>query len=170
STGLHDHPVYVWSFFFGLILASIPFIGKQIEKWNLGVIVSLLAGTGIAFYITIMPSMGGNSAEWFIFLSGCIAICAMILPGISGSFILLLLGSYQTVMKAIDDKDFMILGILAVGCLVGLLLFSRLLSWLFKHKKDLTLAVLTGFLLGSLNKVWPWKEAVKSVTVKGETH
>ena len=170
SEGLSEYPVYVWSFFFGLILASIPFIGKQIKKWNITTVFALIAGAAIVYFVTTMPSMGDNDSKLFIFLAGCIAICAMILPGISGSFILLLLGAYQTVMQAIDEKDLVLLGVLALGCVVGLLVFSRLLSWLFKTYRDATLAVLTGFLIGSLNKVWPWKEVTKSITIKDKTH
>lgn len=161
---LHNHPILLWSFFFGLVIASVIFVGKTIKKWNVGVIVALLVGTGIAFWITILKPSGNAEELWYITMSGSIAICAMILPGISGSFILVLLGSYGTIMAAIDDHNWKILGLFAVGCIIGLIAFSRVLSWLFKKFHDLTLALLTGFLVGSLNKIWPWKEVVDTIT------
>jgi putative membrane protein len=166
---LENEPVAVWSFFFGLILASVYFIGKQITKWTPQTIAGIVIGTVIAFYITTISSEAQIGNKAFFFISGMIAICAMILPGISGSFILLLLGSYYAVLNAVHDRDFLILGIFALGCLIGLLAFSRLLDFLFKRFKEVTLAVLTGFLIGSLNKIWPWKETIKFRTdSKGE--
>lgn len=166
---LENQPVAVWSFFFGLIIASIYFVGKQIGKWDVKTIGGLIIGTVIAFWITTISSEAQIGNKAFFFISGMIAICAMILPGISGSFILLLLGSYYAVLNAVHDRDFIILGIFALGCLVGLLAFSRLLDFLFKRFKEVTLAVLTGFLIGSLNKIWPWKETVKwRLDSKGE--
>lgn len=166
---LENQPVAVWSFFFGLIIASIYFVGKQIGKWDAKTIGGLIIGTVIAFWITTISSEAQIGNKAFFFISGMIAICAMILPGISGSFILLLLGSYYAVLNAVHDRDFIILGIFALGCLVGLLAFSRLLDFLFKRFKEVTLAVLTGFLIGSLNKIWPWKETVKwRLDSKGE--
>ena len=157
---LEVHPVLIWSFFFGLIVASVWLIGKTIKKWTLGVIITLLIGTGIAFYISSIESVANVDANWYIFLSGAIAICAMILPGISGSFILVLLGSYHIVLEAIKSRDLMIIGLFAVGCLVGLLTFARLLKFLFNHFKEITIALLTGFMIGSLYKVWPWKNQI----------
>lgn len=158
---LENKPILVWSFFFGLVLASILYIGKQISRWNVITVVLLIIGAITAYYITTLePLVTANSSPLFIFLAGSIAICAMILPGISGSFILVLLGAYKPVLDAIHDKDLKLLGVLAAGAVVGLLSFSKVLKWLFAHYKNLTLAVLTGFILGSLNKIWPWKETL----------
>jgi putative membrane protein len=157
---LENHAVLLWSFFFGLILASIIYVGKTIPKWNWQVVVALLAGTAISYWITILPPAAEPGALWFIFIAGMIAICAMILPGISGSFILLLLGAYPIVISAIKEFNIAILAVFGVGCVTGLLSFSKLLNWMFKKYYALTIAVLTGFLVGSLNKIWPWKQTV----------
>lgn len=157
---IEQHPVLIWSFFFGLILVSIYFIGKQITKWNIGTFVALIAGALIAFYITSLPSMAANTSSFFLFFAGALAICAMILPGISGSFILVILGAYTTLSKAFHDIDIKKIALFALGAIVGLLSFSRLLKWLFKNYNNATLAVLTGFIAGSLNKVWPWKRTI----------
>jgi len=158
---LENEPILVWSFFFGLVLASILFIGKQLTKWTILSVVLFLIGAVIAYYITtLQPLVSENSSPLFLFIAGALAICAMILPGISGSFILVLLGAYKPVLDAIHDRDFKLLAILASGAIIGLLSFSKVLKWLFNHYKNLTLAVLTGFILGSLNKIWPWKETL----------
>ncbi|WP_298556212.1 DUF368 domain-containing protein [uncultured Algibacter sp.] len=157
---LEHHPVLIWSFFFGLIIASIYFVGKQITKWNLVSILALIIGAAIAFYISKLPSLGTNDNPWFLFLAGAIAICAMILPGISGSFILIILGAYKTLSDAIHDIDIKKIIIFGFGAVVGLLSFSHVLKWLFKHYHNITLALLTGFIFGSLNKVWPWKNTI----------
>jgi len=159
---LEHHTILLWSFFFGLIVSSIYLVGKTINKWGVSKIIGLLIGTAIAFYITILPPMENPNALWFVFISGAIAICAMILPGISGSFILLLLGSYEMILGAIKDMKLAVIGVFAVGCLTGLLSFSKLLNWMFKKYHDLTIAILTGFLIGSLNKIWPWKETIST--------
>ena len=156
---LETQPVILWSFFFGLIIASVWLIGKSIKEWNAGVIVSLLIGTGVAFYISTIHTVAQGSESWYIVFSGAIAICAMILPGVSGSFILVLLGTYSVVLDAIKDRDFMIIGLFAIGCLIGLMSFARLLKFLFSKFKEITIALLTGFMIGSLYKVWPWKNA-----------
>lgn len=163
---IEEHPVLIWSFFFGLIIASIFFVGKQIKKWSLATIISLIIGAFAAYYVTTLPSMASNSNPLFLFLAGAIAICAMILPGISGSFILVILGAYKTLSDAIHDWDFKRIAIFGVGAVVGLLSFSRVLKWLFKHYHNTTLALLTGFIVGSLNKIWPWK---KSIMVLNDT-
>ncbi len=157
---LEYHPILIWSFFFGLIVASIYFVGKQITKWNIAVLVSLIIGACIAFYITTLPALANNDSSWFLFFAGAIAICAMILPGISGSFILIILGAYKTLSDALHDFDIKRIAIFTIGALVGLLSFSRVLKWLFKHHHNVTLALLTGFIFGSLNKVWPWKKTL----------
>ncbi|WP_158848688.1 DUF368 domain-containing protein [Algibacter sp. L1A34] len=157
---LENHPVLIWSFFFGLIVASIFFVGKQIRKWNLAVIISLIIGAFIAYYITTLPASSNNENPWFLFIAGAIAICAMILPGISGAFILIILGAYKALSDAFHDFDIKKILIFASGALVGLLSFSHLLKWLFKNYHNVTLAILTGFIFGSLNKVWPWKKTL----------
>lgn len=157
---LENHPVLIWAFFFGLIVASIYFVGKQITKWSPGILLIFALGTMVAFYISKLPSMATNENSWFLFLAGGIAICAMILPGISGSFILIILGAYKVLSDAIHDFDFKRIAIFATGALIGLLSFSHVLKWLFKNYHNITLALLTGFILGSLNKVWPWKKTL----------
>ncbi|PQJ72535.1 DUF368 domain-containing protein [Polaribacter butkevichii] len=158
---LENEPVLLWSFFFGLVLASIIYIAKQITKWNILAFVFLIIGAFLAYYITTLnPLVSENSSPIFIFIAGAIAICAMILPGISGSFILVLLGAYKPVLNALNNKDIKTILIFMAGAVIGLLTFSRVLKWLFKHYKNLTLAALTGFIIGSLNKIWPWKETL----------
>ncbi len=151
---LEAHPIMIWSFFFGLILASIWFVAKQIPKWNFKIILALLIGAAVALYIVTLPPMGANNSLWFLFLAGSIAVCAMILPGISGAFILVLLGSYKTITEAAHDFDLKTLGVVALGAIVGLLTFSRVLKWLFDHYSSITLAVLTG-LFTQLAKIYP---------------
>lgn len=155
---LSDFPIQVWSFFFGLIVISALIILREIKKWNFGVLLALIIGAIIAYFITSSTPAETSNAPWFIFLSGAVAICAMILPGISGAFILLLFGKYEYILAAI--KDFQILDIIlfGLGCVAGLLTFARVVSWLFKKFHNLTMGVLSGFMIGSLYKVWPWKE------------
>jgi putative membrane protein len=155
---LENEPVLLWSFFFGLVLASIFLVGKQVKRWNTASIVAFILGAGFAFWITLLPPLAPSTSMWFLFISGAIAICAMILPGISGSFILLILGSYKVVIDAVKGLEIKEILIFGAGCIVGLLSFSRLLKWLFAKYQNTTIAILTGFLLGSLNKLWPWKE------------
>lgn len=158
---LEHHPILLWSFFFGLVLASVIYVGKQIQKWNVLSILFLLIGAGLAYYITTLnPMVSENSSPWFLFLAGALAICAMILPGISGAFILVLLGAYESVLEAVNNKDIFTIAVIGLGAIVGLLSFSRILKWLFAKFKDYTLAILTGFIIGSLNKIWPWKETL----------
>ena len=168
---LVHHPIPLWSFFFGLILASVWLVGKTVDKWNVQNIIGCLFGAIAAYYITILTPTSGSDSLLYVFFSGALAICAMILPGISGSFILVLLGSYLSILGSISGLlDAFSAGnwsevttngttilIFILGCIFGLLAFSKLLNYLFKHVKSLIIAVLTGFLLGSLNKVWPWK-------------
>ena len=161
ETLLENHPILIWSFFYGLVLASIIYIGKQISKWNIGSVLFLILGGILAFYITTLnPMVSENSSPWFLFLAGMIAICAMILPGISGSFILVLLGAYKPVLNALNTRDFFSIIVFMLGAVVGLLTFSRILKWLFFTYKNYTLATLTGFIIGSLNKIWPWQEII----------
>lgn len=163
------HPILIWSFFFGLIVASLFFVGKQITKWNITTAIALIIGTIAAYYISTLPSSAENDHPMFLFFAGTIAICAMILPGISGSFILVVLGAYKTLSDAIHDFDLKKLALFVFGAIVGLLSFSRVLKWLFKYYHNITLALLTGFILGSLNKVWPWKKILSwRINTKGE--
>jgi len=166
---LANEPVLLWSFFFGLVLASIFFIGKQITKWNVLTFIVLIGGSLSAYWITtLQPLVTENSSSLFLFIAGALAICAMILPGISGAFILVLLGAYKPVLEAVHSRDIDIIIIIGAGAIVGLLTFSRLLKWLFHHYKNLTLAILTGFVLGSLNKIWPWKRIVETKVIEGK--
>lgn len=158
---LENEPVLLWSFFFGLVLASIIYIGKQITNWSIIKGFSLVIGAFVAYYITTLnPLVTENSSSLFVFLSGAIAICAMILPGISGAFILVLLGAYKPVLAAVNNRNFTVIAVFGFGAMVGLLSFSKILKWMFAHYKDITLASLTGFIIGSLNKIWPWKETL----------
>ncbi len=154
---LEFHPIPLWSFFFGLILASAVYILKGLDKWNIQNIISLLVGVATGAFICLASPGQTPDELWFIFLSGAIAICAMILPGISGSFILLLLGKYEFVMSAVSSLNIPVLLVFALGCAVGIVSFSHFLSWLLKKYYMLTIALLSGFMLGSLLKVWPWK-------------
>lgn len=155
---LEVHPKLVWAFFFGLIVASALHVGRKITRWKLHTILSLVAGSAIAAWITLATPATSPQTWWFVLLSGSIAIIAMILPGISGSFILLLLGKYEYILNAVKDLKIEIIGIFMAGCVVGIISFSNLISWLFKKFPNATMALLTGFMLGSLNKLWPWKE------------
>jgi len=158
---LENEPILLWSFFFGLVIASVFFVGKQIKNWTVIKVLMLIVGAALAFYITILPPVAHQmTSSWFLFFAGALAICAMILPGISGSFILLLLGAYRPVIEALDHRNIKIILIVGSGAIVGLLTFSRILKWLFDKYKEMTLAVLTGFIAGSLNKIWPWKETL----------
>lgn len=172
---LHTYPVLVWAFFFGLIIASTILISRQIRTWNVLNAIMLAATAAMAFFITVAAPAQMPEGPGYIFLAGCIAICAMILPGISGSFILLLLGAYATVLGSISglvdglraaDMEAILpnginIAVFITGCIVGIIAFSNFLSWLFKRAYDATMAGLTGFMIGSLNKVWPWKEVTE---------
>lgn len=161
---LDNYPEPLWGFFFGLIIASAIVIGKEIKNWSWQKILAFIIGVVIAYGITIISPATGSTNPLYIFVAGVLAISALMLPGISGSFILLLMGMYTIVIPSIKDfiktQDpgaFVLLSIFGAGCLVGLLVFSRVLSWLFKSYKELSFALLTGFLIGALNKVWPWR-------------
>lgn len=161
---LENHPELIWSFFFGLIVASAIYVAKQIKIWNISSVISLIAGVAIAYWITEISPAETTNAYWFIFVSGAIAICAMILPGISGSFILLLLGKYEFIIGAISEFKLLVLGVFLSGAAVGIISFSNVLSWLLKKFHNQTIAVLAGFMVGSLNKVWPWKNTLETFT------
>jgi putative membrane protein len=161
---LNNHPEMLWSFFFGLIVASALVVGKKINRWTLGVVLAGLIGAVIAYTITIVTPAQTPEAYWFIFISGAIAICAMILPGISGSFLLVLLAKYEFMMGALKDFKFDVILVFGLGCLTGILSFSHLLNWMLKNYHNVTVALLTGFMIGSLNKVWPWKHTLTTYT------
>lgn len=164
---LNNYPILIWSFFFGLILISSYTVARRIKNWDYARLVAIVSGVGAAFYITSVTPAETSDASVFIFLSGVLAICAMILPGISGSFILLLLGKYEFALNAVNELEVKNLLLLASGALVGLLSLSRFLSWLFNKYHDVTIALLAGFMIGSLNKIWPWKETVETIIIKG---
>ncbi len=157
---LDEHGLLVWSFFFGLIVVSVYLVGREISRWHIWTVAAALGGALFAYLITVAAPLSLSVTPLNLFIGGAIAICAMILPGISGSFILLLLGLYTGVLQAVKGLDFGLLGLFALGCVAGLLSFSRLLSWLLQHARNVTLAFLTGLLVGSLNKVWPWKQTL----------
>jgi putative membrane protein len=159
---LVHHPIPVWSFFFGLIVASAWLVARDVSRWNASAIAGGLVGAVAAYLITAVSPASTPDTRWFILLSGAIAICAMILPGISGSFILLLLGKYQFLMTAVGELNIGVILLFVTGAVAGIISFSHLLSWLLKHFRNVTIAVLTGFMVGSLNKIWPWKETVET--------
>jgi len=166
---LENQPVLIWSFFFGLILASLLIVGRYLDQWNLSISVWMLVGAvGAYLLVGIVPVATPNS-PWFLFLCGAIAICAMILPGISGSFILVLLGKYRYFLEAVNNWDLFTLILGAAGAGLGLITFVRLLNWLLKRHHDLVIALLTGLMLGSLRKVWPWKMTLENVTGSHES-
>ncbi len=160
---LEHTPVHLWSFFFGLVMASVLSVGKQIKSWNLkSCLAAVLAMLGAYLVVGVVPIETTN-AVWFIFASGVIAICAMILPGISGSFILVLLGKYQFILAAVNDRNFLTLMVFTSGAAIGILSFAQILSWVYRHHHDLTVAMLTGLMVGSLRKIWPWKATLATM-------
>ena len=173
---LENYPELLWAFFFGLIIASALYIGRQVTKWGAVEITILVIGVAVAYFITVASPAQGSESLVMVFIAGTIAISALILPGISGSFILLLMGMYTLIIPTVKDalKTFnpdslVILVVFALGCLLGLATFSRVLSWTFKNYHNQTLALLTGFMIGSLNKIWPWRNVLEYRTnSKGE--
>ncbi len=171
---LVNEPILLWSFFFGLVIASIFYIGKQIKNWNFLVIMAILLGAVASYMITIAEPFASPDSNLYLFFCGFIAIIAMILPGVSGAFILLILGAYQTAIDTVNNllegvttfnlevfkAAFIKFLMLALGAIVGIKAFSKILNWMFKNYKNLTLAILTGFMIGSLNKIWPWKKVL----------
>ncbi len=160
---LDNYPVLLWAFFFGLILAAVWSVIRHVEKWSISVVAAFVFGAISAYLITTITPTTIESTPLIVFASGMIAICAMILPGISGSFILLLLGMYAPMLAAVKGLEFSTLLLFAAGCVAGLLSFSHVLTWMFTRFKTMTLALLGGFMLGSLNKVWPWKLTMESI-------
>lgn len=156
-----NYPIYIWSYFFGLILASVYFVGRRVEKITVGVVVIFILGALVALAITLLTPATPNGDFYYLFLCGIVAICSMILPGLSGSFVLILMGNYELVfIEGVNDLDAKILGPVILGAIIGLIAFSHLLSWIFRKFKDLTISLLTGFILGSLGVLWPWKENI----------
>ncbi|MEX2595404.1 MAG: DUF368 domain-containing protein [Salibacteraceae bacterium] len=174
---LEAYPLLVWSYFFGLILVSALFVARQVKQWNGMRIAAIALGAVVAYYITISTPSPENTSLYYVFFSGSIAVSALLLPGISGSFILLLMGMYtyiiptiKSALKTFEPDQLLILVTFGSGMLVGLVIFSRFLSWTFKHFHDATLSILTGFLIGSLNKIWPWQQVIDTMTKpSGET-
>lgn len=154
---LVNHPVSVWSFFFGLILASALMVGRRIPTWQGATMAGLFLSGGAAYLLVGIVPIATPDSRMFLFICGAIAICAMVLPGISGSFILVLLGKYQTILDAVHRLDLVTLMVFAAGAATGLILFVRILNWLLHRYHNLTLACLTGLMIGSLRKIWPWK-------------
>lgn len=170
SFALQEFPVPVWSFFFGLVIASVFMVGQKVTKWNAGVLSAFVVGAIATYYIVGAVPFETPNTHIAMFIAGAIAICAMILPGISGSFLLLLMGKYGQVLEAVNNLDLVRLGIFMVGCVIGLSLFSRLLSWLFEKHHNIVIAAMTGVMLGSLRKLWPWKNVLTTtVDSHGET-
>lgn len=158
-----NYPVYIWAYFFGLILASIYFVGRTVEKWNLSVIVTFLFGTVIALSISVLNPATENDGFLYLIVCGAVGVCSMILPGLSGSFVLILLGNYQLVfIDAVNNLDLKILFPVVIGAGVGLIVFSHMLSWIYKKYRNQTISALTGFILGSLAILWPWKKSFDS--------
>ena len=163
---LQDHPILIWSFFFGLILASVYFVGKRITNWNKTNKLVLCIGTIIALSMSFITPATENSNLFFVFICGIVGVSGMMLPGLSGSFILILLGNYELLMvKAITNLNYVLLSVFLAGSVFGLLSFSHILSWILKHYKDTTLALLPGFILGSLSIIWPWKAVSEKILI-----
>lgn len=154
---IENHPIPVWSFFGGLIIISAIIILRDIKRWSIGVIIAILLGIVGAYLFTSIPPVSSPDGHWFTFVAGAIAICAMILPGVSGSFLLLMLGQYERILAAVSERNILVIAIFAAGCITGLLVFSRVISWLLKKHHAITIGLLSGFMLGSINKLWPWK-------------
>jgi len=163
------YPILIWAFFFGLIIASTYFVGKRIRQWNSSSIISLIIGTVAALSLSFITPASENSNLFFVFLCGIIGISGMMLPGLSGSFILILMGNYELLMvTAVTELNILLLSVFVLGSAFGLISFSHILSWVLKHYKNQTLSLLTGFILGSLSIIWPWKEVADSIIVKGK--
>lgn len=163
-----NYPIYIWAYFFGLILASIYFVGKTVEKWNLSVVLFFVLGAIIAMGITFLKPAAQNENFFYLFICGIVAICSMILPGLSGSYILILMGNYELVaIEAINGMRLDILIPVILGAGFGLIAFSHVLSWIYKKFKNQTISLLTGFILGSLAILWPWKNEIYKLDLAG---
>lgn len=160
---LEFEPIPIWSFFFGLIIVSSIFVGKTVKTWKVPQFIALVIGTIAVYWITGSAPAAESTSLLFVFFAGMLAICAMILPGISGSFILVLLGMYVFIIESLSDLNFAVIAVFGLGCILGLVSFTHLLSYLLKKHHDITLALLTGFMIGSLNKIWPWKRTLSTM-------
>jgi len=160
---LERYPSLLWAFFFGLVLASVFTVSRQVQRWGVGPALGVAMGAVGAYLIVGLVPTQTPDTWWFLFLSGTIAICAMVLPGVSGAFILVLLGKYQFLLSAVTSRDIVPLALVVAGAGVGIVTFAQVLSWLFKRYHDSTVAVLTGMLIGSLRKIWPWKETIETM-------
>ena len=159
----------VYAFFFGLILASVYFVARTVKSWNLPSVISFVVGSSIAIYISFMEPASGNDSFIYLIICGVVAICSMILPGLSGSYVLLLMGNYKLVMiDAVSEVNLKIITPVGIGAVVGLIAFSHLLSWVYKRFRDSTIASLSGFILGSLFILWPWKTPVPKLDITGQ--
>jgi len=159
------YPVCTWAYFFGLILASVYFVGKTVERWNVSAVISMITGVLIAVGISLFSPATPNDNPWYLLLCGIVAVCSMMLPGLSGSFVLILMGNYELIfVGAVNNLEWEILIPVAVGTLIGLIGFSRFLSWILKNYRNVTIALLTGFVFGSLNLLWPWQTSVYNET------
>ncbi|MEQ8623700.1 MAG: DUF368 domain-containing protein [Vicingaceae bacterium] len=158
---LVEHPILLWAFFFGLVLASCYYVGKRVDNWNWSSLLAIILGTIAIYMVTSIGPAETSTATWFIFVSGMLAICAMILPGISGAFILVLLGKYAYIIDALGSLDLKVIITFSLGAITGLLSFSHFLSFMLRKYHNFTIALLTGFMIGSLNKIWPWKNTLK---------
>ena len=171
---INHYPVFTWSLFFGLIAASILVVSRQVAYWKLRTGISLAVGIAVAAFIMNLIPLQTPDALWFIFLCGIIAICAMILPGISGAFILLILGKYEFITATLKNPfllhNFIIIIVFCLGCAVGLLSFSRLLNYFLTRFRALTMAFLTGLMVGAMPKIWPWKQILATEIIRGKTH
>lgn len=160
---LIHRPVLLWSFFFGLVLGSVLTVSRRVPRWRPALWAALALGASGAYALVGLVPLHTPNTWWFLFLSGALAICAMILPGISGAFILVLLGKYQTVLAAVNQRDGVTLALVAAGAAVGIVSFAQFLGWLLRRYHDATVALLTGLMLGSLRKVWPWKVTLEAI-------
>jgi len=160
---LETEPTRVWSFFFGLVFASIFVVGVRVKKWIPRRVIALLFGCAVAYVLVGLVPVRTPDAAWFLVLCGAITICAMILPGVSGAFLLVLLGKYEFVLSAVNNRDVGPIAYIGIGAVVGLVLFSQVLGWLFAKYHDLTVALLTGLMIGSLRKIWPWKVGTENM-------
>lgn len=161
---LHSYPVYLWSFFFGLVVASIIVVRNRVTNWNVLTIIGVVVGAVVAFLVVTLVPLETPNTPLYLFGSGVIAICAMILPGISGSFLLVIMGKYEQILAAVNDKDFLTLLWFGLGAGIGIVTFAQVVGWLFKKYHDLTISVLIGLMVGSLWKIWPWKEVLETYT------
>lgn len=159
------YPVYIWAYFFGLVLASVYFVGSTVRYWNIKVIMALIMGAAAAFTISFLNPATENDNFFYLIVCGVVAVCSMILPGISGSFVLILMGNYQLIfLESINNMRLDVLFPVVIGAVFGLITFSHLLSWVFKKYRDATISSLTGFIFGSLAIIWPWKNSYDSAS------